>query len=178
MLKGNKVFLRSVRRSDIKYFLKWYNDPEIMQYLAMYLPMTEISEERWIEEVSIKKETVFFVIEAIENSSQKKTIGTCGLNGINDKDHCAEFGIAIGEKEYWGNGYGMEAAQLLIEYGFMQLNLHRISSSVIECNTRSQKMHEKLRFTEEGCYRKKIYKNGKYWDKIIFGILKEEWEES
>lgn len=176
MLKGNKVILRSVKRLDIKYFLKWYNDPEIVQYLAMYLPMTEISEEKRIEEVSIKKEAVFFVIEAIENNLQKKPIGSCGLSNINCKDHCAEFGIAIGEKEFWSDGYGTEAAQLLIEYGFMQLNLHRISSGAYEFNARSRKMHEKLGFTDEGRSRKEMYKNGKYWDKINFGILKEEWK--
>jgi len=178
MLKGNKVLLRSVKRSDIKYFLKWYNDPEILQYLAMYLPMTEISEEKWIEAVSIKKDMVFFVIEAIKNNSRKKTIGTCGLSNINAKDHYAEFGIAIGEKKFWNNGYGTEAAQLLIDYGFMQLNLHRIHSGVYEFNAGSLKMHEKLRFTEEGHSRKEVYKNGKYWDKINFGLLKEEWEKN
>ncbi len=62
-------------------------------------------------------------------------------------------------------------------HGFVQLNLHRVSSSVIECNTRSQKMHLKLGFKDEGCGRKEIYKNGKYWDRINFGILREEWEE-
>ena len=55
MLKGNNVLLRSVKRSDIKYFLKWYNDPEILQNLPMYLPMTEINEEMWVEKVSVQK---------------------------------------------------------------------------------------------------------------------------
>lgn len=177
MLRGKKVLLRPVKRSDIKYFLKWYNNPEIVQFLSMYLPMTEAVEEKWIEEISTNKKTVFFVIEAIENNLQKKPIGSCGLNNINCKDRCASFGIAIGEKEFWDDGYGTEAAQLLIEYGFMQLNLHRISSGVYEFNIRSYKMHKKLGFMEEGRSRQEIYKNGKYWDKINFGILKEEWEE-
>lgn len=178
MLKGKKVLLRSVKKSDLQYFLKWYNDQEITQYLSMYLPMTEIGEEKWIEEASENKEMVIFVIEAILNNLQKKPIGSCGLHKFNWKDRCAEFGIAIGEKEFWSDGYGTEAAQLLIDYGFMQLNLHRISSGAYEFNARSRKMHKKLGFIEEGCSRKKIYKNGEYWDKINFGILKDEWRKN
>lgn len=177
MLRGIKVLLRPVKRSDINHFLKWYNDPEVIQYLTMYLPMTEISEEKWIEEASTNKDMIIFVIEAILNNLQRKPIGSCGLNNVNGKDHCAEFGIAIGEKEYWGDGYGTEAARLLIDYGFRQLNLHRISSGVYEFNVRSEKMHKKLGFIEEGRRRKEVYKDGEYQDKIVLGILKEEWKE-
>jgi len=49
MLKGNKVLLRPVKKSDISHFLKWFIDPEVVQYLAMYLPMTEMAEEKYIE---------------------------------------------------------------------------------------------------------------------------------
>ncbi len=44
MLRGEKVVVRPVQRSDIQHFLKWFNDPEVTQYLATYLPMTEMAE--------------------------------------------------------------------------------------------------------------------------------------
>jgi hypothetical protein len=50
MLKGKSVLLRPVKRSDISYFLKWFNDPEVIQYVGLYLPMTEMAEEKFIEE--------------------------------------------------------------------------------------------------------------------------------
>jgi hypothetical protein len=49
VLRGKKVLLRPVKRSDISFFLKWFNDPEVTQYLAMYMPVTEMAEEKWIE---------------------------------------------------------------------------------------------------------------------------------
>ena len=177
MLKGKKVVLRPVKRTDVRYFLKWFNDPEVIQYLTLYLPMLESSEEKWIEGLSARKDDVVFVIDAVESKRGRKTIGNCGLQGIDNKDQKATFGIAIGNKNFWSNGYGTEAARLLIDYGFKELNLRRITSYVYEFNLRSKNMHLSLGFQEEGCYRKDVYKNGRFWNKIILGLLREEWEE-
>ena len=179
MLQGEKVTLRPVKRSDISHILKWFNDPEVIRYLAMYLPMTEIAEEKFIDELGTARARTdaFFVIEAITGESTKP-IGSTGLHGINNKDHNATFGIAIGEKDYWSRGYGTEAARLLINYGFEQLNLHRISSAAYAFNERSIRMHLKIGFREEGRQRDFTFKNGKYCDHVIFGMLREEWSSS
>jgi len=177
MVKGKNVLLRPVKRSDISYFLKWFNDPEVIQYLGIYLPMTEMSEEKYIEELGTTRarSDARFVIEVIEGASTKP-IGNCGLHQISAKDHNAIFGIAIGEKDYWSKSYGTEAARLLINYGFQQLNLHRISSSAIAFNERSIKLHKKVGFREEGRLRQAMFKNGQYHDQVLFGILSEEWQ--
>jgi RimJ/RimL family protein N-acetyltransferase len=177
MLKGENVLLRPIKRSDISCFLRWFNDPEMVQYLDMYLPMTEMSEEKFIEDLGTTRarSDIIFVVEAIEGESSKP-IGNCGLHSISPKDHNATFGIIIGEKDYWGRGYGVEAARLLINYGFQQLNLHRISSTAIAYNDRSIKLHKKLGFREEGRLRQAMFKNGQYHDRVEFGILGEEWK--
>ncbi len=176
MLKGTKVELRPFRRSDLAYFVKWFNDPEVTQYLTLYLPMTEMAEGKWIENLANNPGTdVYFVIEAIENNGNK-AIGSISLDGIHPRDHYAAFGIAIGEKEYWSQGCGTEAAKLIIKYGFEQLNLHRISSIVYDFNERSLRMHSRLGFKEEGRQREMAFKNGKYCDVVVFGLLRKEWE--
>ena len=176
MLKGKSVLLRPFKRADISYFLKWFNDPEVVQYLNMYLPMTEMGEEKFIEELGTTRarSMALFVIEVIEGTSTKP-IGNCGLEGIDSKDRNAIFGIIIGEKDYWSKGYGAEAARLLINYGFEQLNLHRISSAAIVFNERSIKLHKKLGFQEEGRLRQVMFRNGQYHDRVEFGMLREEW---
>lgn len=176
MLKGKLVTLRPVQRSDITYFLKWFNDPEVIQYLGLYLPMTEMSEEKFIEDLggAWAQTSAMFVIEAIENSGDKP-IGTTGLHSISAKDHNATFGIAIGEKDYWSKGYGTEAARLIIRYGFEQLNLHRISSGAFVFNERSIRMHKIVGFADEGRQRQAMYKNGAFHDHVLFGLLREEW---
>jgi RimJ/RimL family protein N-acetyltransferase len=177
MLKGKSVLLRPIKRSDISYFLNWFNDPEILQYLDMYLPMTEMSEEKFMEELGTTRarSDVILVVEAIEGDSTKP-VGNCGLHQINSKDQNANFGIIIGEKGYWSKGYGVEAARLMINYGFQQLNLHRISSCAVAFNERSIKLHKKVGFKEEGRSRQAMFKNGQYHDLVEFGILREEWK--
>ena len=176
MLQGNKVVLRPVRRTDIECFLKWFNDPEVTQYLGMYLPMTEMAEEKFIEDLgsATAGTRVMFVIEATDSKSNKP-IGSIGLSNIHPKDHHAVFGIAIGEKAYWSKGYGTEAARLIIRYGFEQLNLHRINSFAIAFNERSLRLHLRVGFKEEGREREGIFRNGAYHDHVVFGLLRKEW---
>jgi len=176
MLRGSKVILRPVQRSDLPNLLRWFNDPEVTQYLGIYLPMTEMAEEKWIESIGTTRllTDVLFVIEVVEENGTKP-IGDTGLLNISPKDHNAAFGIAIGEKDYWSKGYGTEAARLLVNYGFEQLNLHRVTSSAIAFNERSIRMHGSLGFKEEGRQRDSVYRNGRFHDLVMFGILKEEW---
>lgn len=176
MLKGKKVLLRPIRKSDISLLLKWFNDPETTKYLGLYLPVTEVEEEKWIEELATIKRgiDIVFIIEVIENNSTKP-IGNCGLYKINQKDQTAELAIVIGEKEYLGKGYGTETAQILIEYGFQQLNLNRISASVLESNEKAINLLKKIGFKVEGRLRKARFKNGKFYDQILFALLREEW---
>jgi RimJ/RimL family protein N-acetyltransferase len=140
------------------------------------MPMIEMSLEKFIEELATTraKSEVLLVIEATEGDSTRP-IGNCGLHGIDSKDRNATFGIVIGEKDYWNRGYGTEAAGLLINYGFQQLNLHRISSYAFDFNERSIKLHKNLGFREEGRLRQATFKNGQYHDHVQFGLLREEW---
>lgn len=176
MLKGDKVVLRPVRRSDLENYLKWVNDMEVTQYLTLYLSITEMAEEKYIEEMGttgLGKDAIF-IIEALEGE-KKKPIGCVELGDLDNKNHNAVFGIVVGEKEYWSSGYGTEATRLIIKYGFEQLNLHRISSFVYAFNERSRRLHTKVGFKEEGLRREFIFKNGEYHDEVMFGLLKSEW---
>ncbi|MBN2238896.1 MAG: GNAT family N-acetyltransferase [Dehalococcoidales bacterium] len=177
MLQGEKVVLRPLRRTDLPYILKWFNDSDVIQYLSMYLPLTEMEEEEFFREAGTEENSdVQFQIDAIDNGTAVP-IGGIGLDNRNIKDRNAEFGIVIGEKGYWSQGYGTEAAELIIRYGFEQLDLHRIHSWAFVFNERSLRMHRRLGFTEEGILREASFKNGRYYDHVVFGLLREEWQK-
>ena len=176
MLRGKRVSLVPLDRKHIDLFLKWFNDPEITQYLTMYKPMTRDMEEEWFNNLKHKEDAVHFAIAINNEDKSDKIIGNCSFQGINNKNRACSCGIAIGEKEYQNKGYGTEAMEMLLEYGFNTLNVNRIELSVYEFNSRAFKTYQKLGFVEEGRKRQARYHNGKYQDEIIMAILREDWE--
>lgn len=171
MLKGEKVVLRPVKEDDFQLFLNWFNNPDVLQYVAWYLPMTEMYERQWIANLSKPHSNkVVFVIVMPPGIP----IGTCGLHSIDYHHQVATFGIVIGATAEQGKGYGYQAGKLLIKYAFEELNLHRLNSDVLDYNERSIKLHKKLGFIEEGRMRKCKFKKGKFHDLIVFGLLRSE----
>ena len=113
-------------------------------------------------------------MEALDDDN--RPIGSIGLERISPTNHHAMFGIVIGEKSHWEKGYGTEATRLILDYGFSQLNLHRIWSGAIAFNERSIRLHKKVGFREEGRQRKHIFINGEFHDHVMFGLLRDEWK--
>jgi RimJ/RimL family protein N-acetyltransferase len=98
------------------------------------------------------------------------------LSGIDWVTGTSWVGIGIGDPDYWGKGYGTEAMQLILEFGFGQLNLRRISLTVFEYNRRAYQSYCKCGFKEEGRQRQWMQRGGERHDLIFMGILREEWE--
>ncbi|MFW9901355.1 MAG: GNAT family N-acetyltransferase, partial [Candidatus Thorarchaeota archaeon] len=98
-----------IKREYIESFLKWFNDPEITQYLVVYRPMTRMAEEEWMEKLKDREDTIHFSITTPNEDGSEMLIGNCGLHKIDWKNRSAEIGITLGEKEYQNKGYGTEA---------------------------------------------------------------------
>ena len=175
MLRGKNVILSPMKKEYIETFLKWINDPEIMQYLLLYRPMTKEMEEEWYESLKQRENDFLFSILIPQKDDSEKLIGNCGIHRINWINRVGTAGIMIGEKEEQGKGYGTEAMRLLIDYGFSALNLNRIELKLYNYNTKAIKSYQKAGFVEEGCKRQAVWKNGKYHDLIIMSILRDEW---
>ena len=172
-LKGNRVYLRPPTKDDIPLFLRWMNDEEVTQYLGSYLPLVEADEIEFLERLhKNKNENIVFVIVDAKNH---KAIGTMGVHGINWKDRRGITGAVIGEKAYWGKGYGSEAKMLLLNYLFNELNLYKVCSLVIAFNKRSQAYSEKCGYKVEGVLKRHLFKNGRYCDEIHMAVFKKDW---
>ena len=88
------------------------------------------------------------------------------------------MGIHIGERDFWGKGYGTDALRVLLHYGFDELNLQRVSLSVLEGNARAMRSYEKCGFRLEGRERQAWAYDGRRWDEIYMGLLREEWRSN
>ncbi len=197
MILGKRIRLRAVEREDLPTFLRWINDPEVKQGVGVYLPLSMADEEDWYDGVRKRspdeRNLVIEVRQPIELSnlpgdkepSPEKgldeagwmMIGGCGFFNLDGRNRCAEFGIMIGEKRCWNQGYGTDTVRLLVSHGFNTLNLHRIYLRVLENNPRAIRAYEKVGFILEGRQRQAEYKDGRYVDLLVMSILKDEFKE-
>jgi RimJ/RimL family protein N-acetyltransferase len=175
MILGKKVRLRPIERDDLPRFVEWFGDPEVRRHLLVYLPFSLAQEERWFENLLERLERQEDVVLAIETADGVH-IGNVGLHSINWKDRNTELGIAIGEKAYWDQGYGVDAIRTLLGLAFREMNLHRVFLRVDADNARGIRCYEKAGFQREGTFREVVFKEGTYRDQYVMSILESEFE--
>ena len=176
MIVGNRVRLRAIEKSDIPNFVRWLNDREVTENLLIHSPLSAAEEEGWFERHLARNpnEHVVLNIEVLAGDDWI-SIGNTGLHNIEPVHLAAEFGIFIGEKQYWNQGYGREATRLMLKHGFEDLNLNRIYLHVYETNPRAIKAYEAAGFQREGVLREAVYKNGRFINVILMSVLHSEW---
>ncbi len=178
MLKGEKVVLRAIERSDLKRQWEFNNDVEVELAGGGDPPMPQ-SLARLEAEFDERarpggRDGASFAIEA-----DGKYIGQCGLRfeGIVETTaQTCELGIAIGDKDYWGRGCGRDAVRVLLDYAFRLRNCHKVWLRVNGNNERAIRAYRACGFVEEGRLRQHVWGDGQYLDLIYMGILREEWE--
>ena len=112
----------------------------------------------------------------IWHKKDKKLIGYIGFNHIQWANAVADIGLMIGEKEYWGKDIGTEAIALLLEYGFNELNLFKITGSMFHINVGSWRVAEKVGMEREIVLKKQAYVSGQYVDEFQYCMFKDEWQ--
>ena len=101
---------------DAPQLARWFNDQTVTQYLARGdYPMTEAEERTYLEKVYADKSKLQL---GVWHRNDQKLIGTVGMHQINDRDLRATFGIALGETDYWSQGYGGEILTTMLHWAF------------------------------------------------------------
>lgn len=170
MIQGKLVRLRSIRRADLPRQVEFNNDLEV-ELAGGGDPPTPQSLERLESEYDQEsakggRDGPSFGIEA-----DGQFIGQCALFNFDAIARTSEIGITIGDRKYWGRGYGREAIALLVEYGFMQRNLRKVWLHVHAGNLRAQRAYLACGFAEEGRLREHVWSNGKYDDLLVMGLM-------
>ncbi|QIB27311.1 GNAT family N-acetyltransferase [Caloranaerobacter azorensis] len=174
MLIGKKVRLRGITEKDLPKAVEYMNDPEVILNLITRIPypVTLDREKKWYESQMENQDTYNFSIETLDEGLY---IGGCGVNRLDLKNGVAVVGIFIGHKDYRGKGYGTDAMNVLLDFIFNQINVNKVQLNVFAFNERAIKSYKKCGFVEEGRLRQVIFRNGKYRDVIVMGILREEY---
>lgn len=173
-LVGERIYLSPRNVEDVETFTEWMNDFYITDYTGRSSQTITLQEEKAYLEKEQNNKNTFAIIDL----QTDEMIGTIGLHEINHINRTATLGIFIGNKNYWNKGYGTEAIQLILDFGFNYLNLNNINLALMEFNQRALKCYKKCGFREIGRKRKCFFINGKYYDSILMDILAEEFIET
>lgn len=172
MLRGTKVNLRTLERSDLQRLHDLEQNVELVLFGdGQWEPQPLAVFEKRFESTLAAEEQRWFAIEA-----DQQMIGSIGLHHCNRFSGSTAFGIGIGDPAYVGKGYGREAIELLLDWAFRIQNWRRVWLDVSANNERAIRAYRALGFVEEGRQRQQVYTNGGYVDLIVMGLLRHEWE--
>lgn len=177
LFRGELVrFTMEEPEARAKAEVRWQRDSEFHR-LADSDPAQLGSEKKireWFEkqaENGFKPERYSFTVRTL---AEDKFIGFLGL--WLDLIHSeAWVGIGIGERDFWSKGYGTDMMKLCMQYVFRELGLERLSLGLHEYNPRALRSYEKCGFRLEGCTRQDMMREGRRYDSLWMGILREEW---
>lgn len=177
--QGDIVRLRAPRIEDATKKLREYTDTEARSWLQYGMDLPPISLEAYSEKLEPyydfkdTSQMTHFGIETLAG----EYVGWINIFANNLRHGVFSFGISI-FREYQRNGYAADAVRILLRYGFYQLRMQKCNSACIAINEGSIRLHQKLGFKEEGRRRREIYLNGQFYDDVLFGLLKEEFDEN
>jgi len=174
-LVGERIYLSPITEDDAEYYCEWINNLDIAKFLAMAHQQIGISSEKKLLTKMIEQGNQIF---AIVDKETDILLGNCSLFDLNLRNSAADLGIFIGHENYLSKGYGTEAINLLLDYGFHILNLHNIMLEVYAYNTRAIKSYIKCGFQFVGRRREEKMIGGKRYDLIFMDILAPEFKGS
>jgi len=175
-LEKGDIYLRAPQAQDLEGpWFEWFNDPVVTKYQNKGIfPNTLEKQKAYLASLENSCGDVIF---AIIDKKTDKHIGCVGLHHIEWVHRTAELGIVIGDKDFWGKGYGKLAWNLVTCYAFETLNLHRVYVKIFKDNASSIKAAKASGFKEEGKLRDAYFKNGKYLSAVMMSVLEGEYKK-
>lgn len=181
-LKGSKVVLRPFQQEDITRMLEILSDPEVRHLTGSVgndaetrLPILESDIERFTKWYESRNEQKDRLDLAVVDKETGVVVGEVVLNEYDEGSGNVNFRILIGAVGR-SRGFGSEATELILRYGFEVLNLHKIGLEVFSFNPRAEHVYRKNGFVLEGIKREDIMYNDEYFDTLIFGMLKTDYD--
>ena len=174
--QGERTRLRPFRLEDADLrFAASLDSPTRQDHEAgIELPSSVELQKAWLEKAVDCQDNGRMILFAIDNLAGA-TVGWITLHSRDQKNGTFSFGIAI-YREHRGHDYAVDAARILLKYGFWDQRFQKCNSICAHSNPASIRMHEKLGFVEEGRCRRNVFYNGEYHDEVLFGMTREEFD--
>jgi RimJ/RimL family protein N-acetyltransferase len=174
VLMGRRVLLREPREDDVASLFEFTTDPDVIRFLAIAPPASQDDTLYFIAKCREHRGQDREYVYVIADVATDRAMGIIGLRHIDQPMRTAQIGSWLG-REYWGTGANAEAKQLLLDFSFGPLALHRIEARIAVDNHRSRRAFERLGGRCEGLLRESFFKDGVYHDQDLFVVLEQEW---
>ena len=179
-IKYKNLTLRAIEEQDIPILHKWSNQPYVQDIMGdIHFPSSLDYHKEWFNKLKGDKNNQRFAIEAPgEGLLPPFIIGLTTIINIDWRNRHAWHGVMLGDAEIRGKGYGMENLMTTMRYAFEELGMVRLDGQIMEYNEIPYKLYVgKCGWKEEGRKKNYWYRRGKFWDSIILGITREEYNE-
>jgi RimJ/RimL family protein N-acetyltransferase len=175
IFRGRLVRLASLNRQDAGIIAGWSQDATYLRLLDTNSarPRTETEVAADLEKWAGASDTIVLGIRLLADD---RLLGWVGFYEIEWSNQVAWLAVGIGDRTNWDHGYGSDALAVALRYAFNELNLHRVQLDVIETNARAVRVYEKCGFRREGAFREFGQRDGRRYDLILYGLLRQEWE--
>jgi RimJ/RimL family protein N-acetyltransferase len=165
-----RLILRAIEREDLTQLHAWADKPEIQYQLGgWHFPTSMRDQEQWLASLTCRSTDQRFAVQTADGV----LAGTANLVSIDWKNRSAFEGLMLAPA-FQGQGYGTEIVTALMAYAFDELGLVRLDTDIIEYNTASLSLHQKCGWVIEGRKRFGYFRKGRYWDKVILGVTRDE----
>lgn len=168
-LKDDSIYLRPITADDTGLVLGWRNSPEIVNNFIYRKQISVAEHMDWLENKVQKGLVHQFVICAADTGTP---LGSVYIQNFDEDNRRAEWGLFLGTEGAHGRGVGTRTGNIIIDYAFGMLDLHKMTSRVLACNKPCIRMNEKLGYRQEAYLREELFIDGKYEDLILYGALK------
>jgi [ribosomal protein S5]-alanine N-acetyltransferase len=173
VLTSSQVTLRQLRASDAPSLCALLTTEEVSRFISPP-PTTVDGFERFIAWTLRQRQAGSYACFAVTIDSTDTAIGIFQLRELEPGFGTAEWGFAIGSA-YWGSGVFQEGAELMIEFAFEVVGVHRLEARAAVKNGRGNGALRKIGAVQEGLLRKSFLKDGEYMDQALWTILHEDW---
>ncbi|MGN6757780.1 MAG: GNAT family N-acetyltransferase [Thermomicrobiales bacterium] len=179
MMHGRLTTLRAIERDDLDHLWRWYNDSAVMYWWGE--PYRTMSRDELASRYGsaglggASGNAHWLLITTRADDGAGEPIGRIGYVDLDRRNRHAEIAIQIGERAYWGRGYGSDAILAFLGYLFHELNLHKVWLRTETYNTRAQRAYEKCGFQRDGVLREHVFLGGQYHDSVIMSITEDEY---
>lgn len=167
-LQGDRLDLRVATEDDLPFVTKWRNHPDVRRWMPQSRPDTTDDIEAFREGFGNDDGVRLLVCDGDD------PLGLASMFLVDSDSRRARLGAWL-KPDAQSDGYGTEAASLLVEYGFEERALRKLVANARADNAPSRGTLEKLGFTQEGRQREHYYIDGEYVDRVIYGLFADEW---